>query len=77
MIISLPFFQRIRSKMDIRADYVPKAFKTEVTSMKYEKTESGSFNIVRGEVVSPVLYTYAFVECGIGGLPRKCVGSSV
>ncbi|XP_066474181.1 integrin beta-4 isoform X3 [Tiliqua scincoides] len=43
-------FERIRSKMDIRADYAPKAIKTEITSMKYEKTESGSFNVVRGEV---------------------------
>ncbi|KAJ6660314.1 hypothetical protein lerEdw1_017737, partial [Lerista edwardsae] len=42
-------FERIRSKMDIRTDYAPKAIKTEITSMKYEKTESGSFNIVRGE----------------------------
>ncbi|XP_015269964.1 PREDICTED: integrin beta-4 isoform X3 [Gekko japonicus] len=43
-------FERIRSKMDIRADYTPKALKTEITSMKYEKTESGSFQVVRGEV---------------------------
>lgn len=45
--------QRIRSKMDIRADFVPKAMKTEFTSSMYEKTESGSFHITRGEVVSP------------------------
>lgn len=38
--------------MDIRADYVPKALKTEFTSSVYEKTESGSFNITRGKVVS-------------------------
>ncbi|NXA35987.1 ITB4 protein, partial [Eudromia elegans] len=43
-------FERIRSKMDIRADYVPKAMKTEFTSSMYEKTESGSFHITRGEV---------------------------
>ncbi|NXF48317.1 ITB4 protein, partial [Oceanites oceanicus] len=43
-------FERIRSKMDIRADFVPKAFKTEFTSSMYEKTESGSFHITRGEV---------------------------
>uniref|UniRef100_A0ACB8ELA4 Integrin beta-4 n=1 Tax=Sphaerodactylus townsendi TaxID=933632 RepID=A0ACB8ELA4_9SAUR len=43
-------FERIRSKMDIRADYTPKALKTEITSMKYEKTETGSFQVVRGEV---------------------------
>ncbi|XP_053149867.1 integrin beta-4 isoform X4 [Hemicordylus capensis] len=43
-------FERIRSKMDIRADYTPKAMKTEITSMKFTKTESGSFHIVRGEV---------------------------
>ncbi|XP_068769516.1 integrin beta-4 isoform X4 [Struthio camelus] len=43
-------FERIRSKMDIRADFVPKAMKTEFTSTMYEKTESGSFHITRGEV---------------------------
>uniref|UniRef100_A0A8B9IFS3 Integrin beta n=1 Tax=Anser cygnoides TaxID=8845 RepID=A0A8B9IFS3_ANSCY len=43
-------FERIRSKMDIRADYVPKALKTEFSSSMYQKTESGSFNITRGEV---------------------------
>uniref|UniRef100_A0A663LRB9 Integrin beta n=1 Tax=Athene cunicularia TaxID=194338 RepID=A0A663LRB9_ATHCN len=43
-------FERIRSKMDIRADFIPKAMKTEFTSLMYEKTESGSFHINRGEV---------------------------
>uniref|UniRef100_A0A8C9L4R1 Integrin beta n=1 Tax=Pavo cristatus TaxID=9049 RepID=A0A8C9L4R1_PAVCR len=43
-------FERIRSKMDIRADFVPKALKTEFISSVYEKTESGSFHITRGEV---------------------------
>ncbi|NXX43070.1 ITB4 protein, partial [Tricholaema leucomelas] len=43
-------FERIRSKMDIRADFVPRALKTEFTSSVYEKTESGSFHITRGEV---------------------------
>ncbi|NXE26377.1 ITB4 protein, partial [Ardeotis kori] len=43
-------FERIRSKMDIRADFVPKAMKTEFTSLMYKKTESGSFHITRGEV---------------------------
>ncbi|NXC13909.1 ITB4 protein, partial [Corythaeola cristata] len=43
-------FERIRSKMDIRADFVPKAMKTEFTSLMYEKTESGSFHITRGEI---------------------------
>ncbi|KAF1416039.1 Integrin beta-4, partial [Spheniscus mendiculus] len=43
-------FVRIRSKMDIRADFVPKAMKTEFTSSTYNKTESGSFHISRGEV---------------------------
>ncbi|NWS73404.1 ITB4 protein, partial [Crotophaga sulcirostris] len=43
-------FERIRSKMDIRADFVPKAMKTEFSSLMYEKTESGSFHITRGEV---------------------------
>uniref|UniRef100_A0A8C8SQ74 Integrin beta n=1 Tax=Pelusios castaneus TaxID=367368 RepID=A0A8C8SQ74_9SAUR len=43
-------FERIRSKMDIRADSIPKSMKTEFTSMKYEKAESGSFHVTRGEV---------------------------
>ncbi|NXP50814.1 ITB4 protein, partial [Heliornis fulica] len=43
-------FEHIHSKMDIRADFVPKAMKTEFTSLMYEKTESGSFHITRGEV---------------------------
>ncbi|NXS57968.1 ITB4 protein, partial [Brachypteracias leptosomus] len=43
-------FERIRSKMDIRADFVPKALKTEFTSSMYNKTESGSFHITRGKV---------------------------
>ncbi|XP_061866461.1 integrin beta-4 isoform X4 [Colius striatus] len=43
-------FERIRSKMDIRADFVPRAMKTEFTSSMYKKTESGSFHINRGEV---------------------------
>ncbi|XP_052664171.1 integrin beta-4 isoform X6 [Harpia harpyja] len=43
-------FERIRSKMDIRADFIPKAMKTDFTSLMYEKTESGSFHITRGEV---------------------------
>ncbi|NXK51981.1 ITB4 protein, partial [Chauna torquata] len=43
-------FERIRSKMDIRADSVPKAMKTEFSSLMYKKTESGSFHITRGEV---------------------------
>ncbi|NXX18776.1 ITB4 protein, partial [Podargus strigoides] len=43
-------FERIRSKMDIRADFIPKAMKTEFTSLMYERTESGSFHITRGEV---------------------------
>lgn len=51
VITSCPPPQRIRSKMDIRADYVPKALKTEFISSMYQKTESGSFNITRGEVV--------------------------
>uniref|UniRef100_A0A7M4FUT3 Integrin beta n=1 Tax=Crocodylus porosus TaxID=8502 RepID=A0A7M4FUT3_CROPO len=43
-------FERIRSKMDIRMDFVPKSIKTNITSLKYEKTESGSFFVSRGEV---------------------------
>ncbi|NXD87110.1 ITB4 protein, partial [Halcyon senegalensis] len=43
-------FERIRSKMDIRADFVPRALKTEFTSSMYNKTESGSFHISRGKV---------------------------
>lgn len=41
--------------MDIRGDSVPKSMRTEFTSLKYEKTESGSFHVTRGEVVSPTL----------------------
>uniref|UniRef100_A0A8C3NWF3 Integrin beta n=1 Tax=Cyanoderma ruficeps TaxID=181631 RepID=A0A8C3NWF3_9PASS len=43
-------FERIRSKMDIRADFIPKALKTDFTSSVFEKTESGSFHITRGKV---------------------------
>uniref|UniRef100_K7FDA9 Integrin beta n=1 Tax=Pelodiscus sinensis TaxID=13735 RepID=K7FDA9_PELSI len=43
-------FERIRSKLDIRADLIPKSMKTDFTSLKYEKTESGSFQVTRGEV---------------------------
>uniref|UniRef100_A0A803VKY2 Integrin beta n=1 Tax=Ficedula albicollis TaxID=59894 RepID=A0A803VKY2_FICAL len=43
-------FERIRSKMDIRADFTPRALKTEFTSSMFEKTESGSFHITRGKV---------------------------
>ncbi|XP_014744638.1 PREDICTED: integrin beta-4 isoform X1 [Sturnus vulgaris] len=43
-------FERIRSKMDIRADFTPRALKTEFTSSVFEKTESGSFHITRGKV---------------------------
>lgn len=41
--------------MDIRADFIPKALKTDFTSSLFEKTESGSFHITRGEVVSPCM----------------------
>ncbi|XP_029456359.1 integrin beta-4 isoform X2 [Rhinatrema bivittatum] len=43
-------FERIRSKMDIRADYTPKSMRTEISSLSSRKTESGSFQVVRGEV---------------------------
>ncbi|XP_030064113.1 integrin beta-4 isoform X2 [Microcaecilia unicolor] len=43
-------FERIRSKMDIRADYTPKSIQTEISSFLSKKTESGSFQVVRGEV---------------------------
>ncbi|NXJ19162.1 ITB4 protein, partial [Dicrurus megarhynchus] len=43
-------FERIRSKIDIRADATPKGLSTEFTSSMFEKTESGSFHITRGEV---------------------------
>lgn len=55
-------FQRIRSKMDIRADYTPKAFKTEITSIQNEKTDTGSFQIVRGTIVSIKLHIYIFLD---------------
>lgn len=51
--LSPPSHQRIRSKMDIRMDSVPRSIKFNITSLKYEKTESGSFFVSRGEVVSP------------------------
>uniref|UniRef100_A0A8C5U3E6 Integrin beta n=1 Tax=Malurus cyaneus samueli TaxID=2593467 RepID=A0A8C5U3E6_9PASS len=43
-------FERIRSKMDIRTDFTPKALKTEFTSSMFQKTDSGSFDITRGKV---------------------------
>nr|XP_033818362.1 integrin beta-4 isoform X2 [Geotrypetes seraphini] len=43
-------FERIRSKMDIRADYTPRSMQTEISSFSSKKTESGSFQVVRGEV---------------------------
>ncbi|XP_058023892.1 integrin beta-4 [Ahaetulla prasina] len=45
-------FKRIRSKMSIQVYEIPKAMKTEISSSKGEKMESGSFQSVPGEVVS-------------------------
>uniref|UniRef100_A0A674JR27 Integrin beta n=1 Tax=Terrapene triunguis TaxID=2587831 RepID=A0A674JR27_9SAUR len=67
-------FERIRSKMDIRADSVPKSMKTEFTSLKYKKTESGSFHVIRGEVGSFKVRVKAHEYVGgehVCNLPKK------
>ncbi|XP_038227153.1 integrin beta-4 isoform X7 [Dermochelys coriacea] len=67
-------FERIRSKMDIRADSVPKSMKTEFTSLKYVKTESGSFHVTRGEVGSFQVHVKAHEYVGgehVCNLPKK------
>ncbi|XP_053903128.1 integrin beta-4 isoform X3 [Malaclemys terrapin pileata] len=67
-------FERIRSKMDIRADSVPKSMKTEFTSLKYKKTESGSFHVTRGEVGSFKVRVKAHEYVGgehVCNLPKK------
>ncbi|XP_013007363.1 integrin beta-4 isoform X1 [Cavia porcellus] len=43
-------FNRIRSNLDIRALDSPRGLRTEVTSKMFQKTETGSFHIRRGEV---------------------------
>ncbi|XP_054565876.1 integrin beta-4 isoform X2 [Eptesicus fuscus] len=43
-------FNRIHSNLDIRALDSPRGLRTEVTSKMFQKTETGSFNIRRGEV---------------------------
>ncbi|OBS60176.1 hypothetical protein A6R68_08704 [Neotoma lepida] len=43
-------FYRIRSNLDIRALDSPRGLRTEVTSDTFQKTETGSFHITRGEV---------------------------
>ncbi|PKU36500.1 integrin beta-4 [Limosa lapponica baueri] len=66
-------FERIRSKMDIRADFVPKAMKTEFTS-SYEKTESGSFHIKRGKTSNFNVHVKALEYIGgqhVCSLPEK------
>ncbi|XP_062976375.1 integrin beta-4 isoform X2 [Elgaria multicarinata webbii] len=67
-------FERIRSKLDIKAYNVPKAMKTEINSMKYTTTETGSFNIVRGEVGTFNVRVKAKEELGgkhVCDLPEK------
>ncbi|NXK17862.1 ITB4 protein, partial [Arenaria interpres] len=67
-------FERIHSKMDIRADFVPKAMKTEFTSSLYEKTESGSFHIKRGKVGTFKVHVKALEHIGgqhVCSLPEK------
>ncbi|XP_053850931.1 integrin beta-4 isoform X1 [Vidua macroura] len=67
-------FERIRSKMDIRADFTPKALKTEFTSLEFEKTESGSFNITRGKVSKFHMHVKALEYVGgqhVCSLPEK------
>ncbi|XP_039082321.1 integrin beta-4 isoform X2 [Hyaena hyaena] len=43
-------FERIRSDLDIRALETPRGLRTEVTSEMFQKTNTGSFRIRRGEV---------------------------
>ncbi|KAI1232350.1 Integrin beta-4, partial [Lamprotornis superbus] len=67
-------FERIRSKMDIRADFTPKALKTEFTSSVCEKTESGSFHITRGNVSKFHMHVKALEYIGgqhVCSLPEK------
>ncbi|XP_041342586.1 integrin beta-4 [Pyrgilauda ruficollis] len=67
-------FERIRSKMDIRADFTPKALKTEFTSAEFEKTESGSFHITRGKVSKFRMHVKALEYVGgqhVCSLPEK------
>ncbi|XP_078242147.1 integrin beta-4 isoform X1 [Pogona vitticeps] len=67
-------FERIRSKMDVRPYNIPKAMKMEITSTKYEKTQSGSFNIVRGEVGTFNVHVKAYekvAEEHVCNLPEK------
>ncbi|XP_014111348.1 PREDICTED: integrin beta-4 [Pseudopodoces humilis] len=67
-------FERIRSKMDIRADFTPRALKTEFTSSVFEKTESGSFHITRGKVSKFHMHVKALEYIGgqhVCSLPEK------
>ncbi|XP_039571792.1 integrin beta-4 [Passer montanus] len=67
-------FERIRSKMDIRADFTPRALKAEFTSPVLTKTESGSFNISRGEVSKFHMHVKALEYVGgqhVCSLPEK------
>ncbi|XP_064251570.1 integrin beta-4 isoform X4 [Passer domesticus] len=67
-------FERIRSKMDIRADFTPRALKAEFTSPVLTKTESGSFNITRGEVSKFHMHVKALEYVGgqhVCSLPEK------
>ncbi|KAM4761772.1 integrin beta-4 isoform 2-T2 [Cyanocitta cristata] len=67
-------FERIRSKMDIRADGTPKGLKTEFTSPMFEKTESGSFHIIRGKVGKFHMHVNALEYVGgqhVCSLPEK------
>ncbi|XP_026557783.1 integrin beta-4 isoform X2 [Pseudonaja textilis] len=45
-------FESIRSRVEIPVYNIPKAIKTDITSSDAEKTESGSFRIVRDKVVN-------------------------
>uniref|UniRef100_A0A8C5J4Q6 Integrin subunit beta 4 n=1 Tax=Junco hyemalis TaxID=40217 RepID=A0A8C5J4Q6_JUNHY len=67
-------FERIRSKMDIRADFTPRALKTEFTSPEFEKTESGSFHITRGKVSKFQMHVKALEYVGgqhVCSLPER------
>ncbi|XP_034264533.1 integrin beta-4-like isoform X2 [Pantherophis guttatus] len=66
-------FKRIRSKMSIQAYDIPKAMKTEISSSKSEKMESGSLHIVQGELktFNVNLKAKHFADKHVCDLPEK------
>ncbi|XP_057570089.1 integrin beta-4 isoform X2 [Hippopotamus amphibius kiboko] len=57
-------FNRIRSNLDIRALESPRGLRTEVTSRMFQKTNTGSFLIRRGEVGSYQVQLRAIEDLG-------------